>query len=299
MSAIPFKAQGNLQDLYDLTVKEIQEADVWDPSETPKCFQSIGGIQQIDIFSTLTSAMNPMVFSSLMEPITGSWSTNNNSQPSRMGFWTNRRTRPLTEAIPMAPEQIEKLVRGWFVAKILGLVKTEKSPSKGPKISIWAQEDRKFVDFPNPLLGLKNESIASNPDLLPAILESIGLAMAHCNQLSNLSPLQAYWEMMNVGDNFSDLLESWIRGGETLDSAPTPDSLVAGSTQSTFEERKSAIISAVEKTSEFLNSIVAGDERKDPWEITRSTEIKQLTDKAIAEISTCLTAIVNESGALF
>ena len=298
MSMIPFKDQGNLKDLYDLTVKEIQEAHVWDPSESPKSFQNVGGIQQIDIFSTLTSAMNPMVFSSLMEPITGSWSTNNNSPQLRQGFWTNRRARPLTEAIPMAPEQIEKLVRGWFVSQILGLRKAEAKDSKGPKISVWAREDRKFVDFPNPLLGLKNESISSNPDLLPAVLESIGLAMAHCNQLSNLSPLYAYWEMMSIGERFNELLENWIRRSETLEGAPIPDSLVAGSVNGTFDERKSAIISAVEKTQTFLNSIIKADERKDPWEITRTTEIKHITAKSIHEITNFLEALVDEPGSL-
>ena len=298
MSTVPFKDQGNLKDLYDLTVREIQEAQVWDPSESPKSFQNVGGIQQIDIFSTLTSAMNPMVFSSLMAPITSSWSMNNNSPQLRQGFWTNRRARPLTEAIPMAPDQIEKLVRGWFVAQILGLRKQEAKDTKGPKISVWAGEDQKFVDFPHPLLGLKSESVSSNPDLLPAVLESIGLAMAHCNQVSNLTPLQAYWEMMSIGSSYRELLENRIRGAQTLDGAPVPDSLVAGSEQGTFQDRKSAIISALEKTQAFLNSIIAADQKRNPWEITRTTEIRQLTESAISQISSALLGIVDEPGSL-
>lgn len=298
MSMIPFKDQGNLKDLYDLTVAEIQKANLWDPSESPKSFQNVGGIQQIDIFSTLTSAMNPMVFSSLMGPITESWSKNNSSTQLRQGFWTNRRSRPLNEAIPMAPEQIAKLVRGWFVSQILNLRKQEAQAAKGPKISVWAKEDRKFVDFPHPLLGLKSESVISNPDLLPAVLESIGLAMANCDQVSNLEPLQAYWEMMNIGEGFQDILENWIRRGQSLDSAPTPDALVAGSAQGTFEERKTAILSALTKTQAFLDSIVKGDERKDPWEVSRTTEISLLWERSITEVSTFLTSMVDEAGSL-
>jgi hypothetical protein len=298
MSMIPFKDQGNLKDLYDLTVMEIQKANLWDPSESPKSFQNVGGIQQIDIFSTLTSAMNPMVFSSLMGPITESWSKNNSSTQLRQGFWTNRRSRPLNEAIPMAPEQIAKLVRGWFVSQILNLRKQESQAAKGPKISVWAKEDRKFVDFPHPLLGLKNESVISNPDLLPAVLESIGLAMAHCDQVSNLEPLQAYWEMMNIGEGFQDILENWVRRAQSLDSAPTPDSLVAGSTHGTFDERKAAILSALTKTQAFLDSIVKGDERKEPWEVSRTTEIRHLTEISISEISTFLISMVDEAGSL-
>jgi len=298
MSMIPFKDQGNLKDLYDLTVAEIQRANLWDPSESPKSFQNVGGIQQIDIFSTLTSAMNPMVFSSLMGPITESWSKNNSSTQLRQGFWTNRRSRPLNEAIPMAPEQIAKLVRGWFVSQILNLRKQEAQAAKGPKISVWAKEDRKFVDFPHPLLGLKSESVISNPDLLPAVLESIGLAMAHCDQVSNLEPLQAYWEMMNIGDGFQDILENWVRRAQSLEGAPTPDALVAGSAQGTFEERKTAILSALTKTQAFLDSIVKGDERKDPWQISRTTEINDLWERSISEISTFLSSMVDEAGSL-
>ena len=298
MSMIPFKNQGNLKDLYDLTVAEIQKANLWDPSESPKSFQTVGGIQQIDIFSTLTSAMNPMVFSSLMGPITESWSKNNSSKELRQGFWTNRRSRPLNEAIPMAPEQIARLVRGWFVSQILNLRKQEAQAAKGPRISVWAKEDHKFVDFPHPLLGLKSESVISNPDLLPAVLESIGLAMANCDQVSNLEPLQAYWEMMNIGEGFQDILENWVRRGQSLDSAPTPDALVAGSAQGTFDERKAAILSALTKTQAFLDSIVKGDERKDPWEISRTTEISDLWERSISEVSTFLTSMVDEAGSL-
>jgi len=298
MSMIPFKDQGNLKDLYDLTVAEIQKAKLWDPSESPKSFQNVGGIQQIDIFSTLTSAMSPMVFSSLMGPITESWSQNNTSPQLRQGFWTNRRARPLNEAIPMAPEQIAKLVRGWFVSQILNLRKQESKDSKGPKISVWAKEDQKFVDFPHPLLGLKNESVMSNPDLLPAVLESIGLAMAHCDQVSNLDPLKAYWEMMNIGEGFQDILENWVRRAQLFENAPTPDALVAGSAQGTFEERKTAILSALTKTQAFLDSIVKGDERKDPWEVSRTTEIRHLTERAISDISSLLASMVDEAGSL-
>ena len=122
--------------------------------------------------------------------------------------------------------------------------------------------------------------------------------MAHCNQLSNLSPLYAYWEMMSIGERFNELLENWIRRSETLEGAPIPDSLVAGSVNGTFDERKSAIISAVEKTQTFLNSIIKADERKDPWEITRTTEIKHITAKSIHEITNFLEALVDEPGSL-
>ena len=296
MSTIPFKDQGNLKELYDITVHEIQAANLWDPAESPKSFKTIGGIQQIDIFSTLTSAMNPMVFTSLMAPVIRSWSQNNNSSDKRQGFWTNRRSRPLNEAIPMAPEQLNKLVKGWFVSQLMNLRTATKDASYGPKISIFDREQRKSVDFPHPLLGLKSESIDANPDLLPAILESLGLAMAQCDQASNLVPLQPYWEMMRLGEDFQDVLENWIRRGETSVGAPVPVAAIAGTASGTFDERKNAILTTLQKSQEFLTNICIADERKDPWDITRTTEIRPLTDLAFTTLINHVDAMLNDGG---
>jgi len=83
-----------------------------------------------------------------------------------------------------------------------------------------------------------------------------------------------------------------------FESAPTPDALVAGSAQGTFEERKTAILSALTKTQAFLDSIVKGDERKDPWDVSRTTEIRHLTERAISDISSLLASMVDEAGSL-
>lgn len=296
MSTIPFKDQGNLKDLYDVTVHEIQAANLWDPSESPKSFKGVGGIQQIDIFSTLTSAMNPMVFSSLMAPVIESWSRNNISSDLRQGFWTNRRSRPLNEAIPMAPEQINKLVRGWFVSQLMNLRTATKDASLGPKISIYDRDQRKNVDFPHPLLGLKSESIESNPDLLPAVLESLGLALAQCDQVSTMVPLHPYWAMMKLGEDFQDVLENWIRRGETAIGAPAPAEAIAGSASGSFDDRKSAVITTLRKSQDFLAKICLEDERKSPWDITRTTEIRPLTDNAFTTLINHVDAMVNDAG---
>jgi hypothetical protein len=296
MSTIPFTDQGDLKDLYDITVHEIQLANCWDPGQTPKCFKAVGGIQQIDIFSTLASAMNPMVFSSLMNPVIESWGQNNSSSQLREGFWTNRRSRPLTEAIPMAPVQVEKLVRGWFVSQLINLRTATKDQSRGPKISIFDVEMRTNVDFPHPLIGLRNESIVQNSDLLPAILESLGLAMAKCNQLNNLTPLEPYWAMIRLGEEYQEVLENWIRRGETFVGAPEPVSAIAGSASGTFSERKSAILTTLQNSQEFLTTVCIQDERKKPWEISRTTEIRPLTDSALHDLIRYVEAMVEDAG---
>jgi hypothetical protein len=87
MSRIPFVNQGNLADLYKLAETTIKDAKLWDDANSPKVFDLASGVQQIDMFSTLTSAMNPMVFTSLMEDIAQKWSKNSVSQNLMQGLY--------------------------------------------------------------------------------------------------------------------------------------------------------------------------------------------------------------------
>ena len=155
---------------------------------------------------------------------------------------------------------------------------------------------RKNVDFPHPLIGLRSESIVQNADLLPAVLESLGLAMAQCNQLSNLTPLEPYWAMIRLGEGYQEVLENWIRRGETSVGAPEPASAIAGSSTGTFAERRGAILTTLQKSQEFLNGICLEDERKKPWDISRTTEIRTLTDSALHELIRYVEAMVDDSG---
>jgi hypothetical protein len=155
---------------------------------------------------------------------------------------------------------------------------------------------RKNVDFPHPLIGLRSESIVSNPDLLPAVLESLGLAMAQCEQMSNLTPLEPYWAMLRLGEAYQEVLENWIRRGETSPSAPEPVAAIAGSASGTFDERKSAILTTLQKSQEFLHGIAIADERKQPWEITRTTEIRPLTDAAFHALINHVESMIDDAG---
>ena len=196
----------------------------------------------------------------------------------------------------MAPTQVEKLVRGWFVSQIINLRTATRDQSSGPKISIFDVEMRRNVDFPHPLIGLRSESIVQNADLLPAILESLGLALAQCNQLSNLKPLEPYWAMIRLGEGYQEVLENWIRRGETSVGAPEPVSAIAGSSSGTFSERKSAILTTLKNSQEFLTTVCNEDERKKPWEISRTSEIRRLTDSALHDLIRYVEAMVDDAG---
>jgi hypothetical protein len=102
--------------------------------------------------------------------------------------------------------------------------------------------------------------------------------------------------MMKLGEEFQDVLENWIRRGETAVGAPIPAEGISGSATGTFDERKSAVLTTLKKSEEFLASICLADERKAPWDITRTTEIRPLTDDAFTTLINHVDSMVNDAG---
>ena len=71
---------------------------------------------------------------------------------------------------------------------------------------------------------------------------------------------------------------------------------IAGASTGTFDERKLAMLTTLQKSQEFLHGIAVADERKNPWEITRTTEIRPLTDAAFANLISCVESMINDAG---
>lgn len=300
MSRIPFVNQGDLADLYQLAETTIKDAGLWDDANSPKAFDLVSGVQQIDMFSTVTSAMNPMVFTSLMEDIAQKWSKNSVSQNLMQGFWTNRRARPLTESLPVSPEKIQSMVRGWYLSTILDQRKTASTPQQGPKISIWSPDTNGYVDFPHPLLPLKNPGASSNPEILPAVLKSLSLAMTSCHTQSNLEPLRPYWRLMDIGDNAKEMIENWTRNGKVEPDAPIPSEAFAGPAGGTFEERRTAVLATLEKTAAALESIFQAEEKaRDIFKVAKIWEIRKYIRTALSELTEFTMHLTTTEGAAF
>lgn len=300
MSRIPFVNQGDLADLYQLAETTIKDAGLWSDANSPKAFELSGGVQQIDMFSTLASAMNPMVFTSLMDDIAQKWSKNSVSQNLMQGFWTNRRARPLTESLPAAPEVIQAMVRGWYLSTIFDQKKQVATPQQGPKISIWSPDTNGFVDFPHPLLPMRNPGVNSNPELLAAVLKSLSLALANCHTVSNLEPLRPYWRLIDLGNSAQELIESWTRSGSLEAGAPTPSAVFAGTPEGTFEERRLAILSTLEKTSTALESLFTNEERaREIFKVARIWELRDYVRTALNELTEFTMHLTTTDGAAF
>ena len=300
MSRIPFVNQGDLADLYQLAETTIKDAGLWNDANSPKVFDLASGVQQIDMFSTVTSAMNPMVFTSLMEDIAQKWSKNSVSQNLMQGFWTNRRARPLSEAIPAAPEVVLSMVRGWYLSTILDQKKQVATPQQGPKVSIWSPDANGYLDFPHPMLPLRNHGVNANPEILAGVLKSLAIALAACHTQSNLEPLRPYWRLMDMGNNAQEIIENWTRNGAMHGDAPIPSAAFAGAPGGTFEERRSAVLSTLEKTSIALEGIFTAEEKaRDIFKVARIWELREYVRTALNELTEFTMHLTTTEGAAF
>lgn len=173
----------------------------------------------IDIFTVLAEPYEPVVFDSLMRPIASDWGARKASLEGRGEFWRWRRARPLPEAVPLHPETLAQLIRGWFVAGLLEQVRPDTP------IEVYVPADVNgpagFVPFDDPLLVGNSRG----PEALPAVVESLVLALLRVNTQESLDPLRPYHRLLDLGTSEPGTLplelRTWIDSGRRVqDSSP-------------------------------------------------------------------------------
>jgi len=151
-------------------------------------------LTRIDITTTLGAPHDLLVIESLLKPIADQWAqavaTNHVGE-----FWSKRRAKPLREFIAAPQALIHCLVRGWYTASILGKIDKEKQPieidraNHGP--ACFPQQDL-------------SSHFTSDEDAMARVLESLSIAYATCSEIGELSPLDAYIELRELGSSNPD-----------------------------------------------------------------------------------------------
>jgi hypothetical protein len=209
-------------------------------------------VRQIDVFSVTSVPVQPMAMESLMQPIAQEWLTSSATKDGRGNFIQWRRGRPLEESIPASPDIWRQMLVGWYVSKLFGLIKAQKDhqdPSfeqKGPRLSMWVDGGKKWVDFPYPLFF---PGIAPTPDYLGIVMESLTVALVNSYSQSSLDPLLPYQTLRQMGDMESNdgALRTWIKKGITRDAdAPTPRESWAGKKDDSATDRKQSCLAYFE-----------------------------------------------------
>jgi hypothetical protein len=283
MSAIPFN---NGSQAYSITVETLKDMKMWNGAATEDLFNSAAKVQNIDIFS-VQLPFQPVVMNSIVQPISEAWLKHRANLSTRSDFLKWRRGRPLFESIPTSRTKKRAILRGWYVARVLGQLDQENGEGNlGPHIKVWSPKEASFDSFPYPLM---HGAVVEAENYPGAILQSLSIALVMCNSEGSLAPLDAYKRLMYLGDvksgQNSELLK-WILDGKlTGNSVRTPSPTRAGTSEQTLEERRTAVVQHLQTLSDELRDDVENlDYQRDSRNTTITWEIKHELRLALNEV---------------
>ncbi|MCX4090923.1 tubulin-like doman-containing protein [Nocardia sp. alder85J] len=257
-SSIPFADMAIAADLLaTLRNKTTMETTV--ETSFTASLDSEDGLTRIDIFGSFPN-YSPLVFRSVLDPAARQWDGSARAQQTE--FWKWRRARPLPAALPMHDEERRAMTAGWFLGLSLGLIQIPRPPYDKP-VRIWDDEHGEWLDFPHPLLT-PPDRLGPN-DWLPAVLESILLAMAHAHDAPVLHSLRPYRTLRAIYDaspydpaggltvrSAETLVTDWLRTGKTRSGAPRGAGIAEAATIGT---RADALIEWFESVHEFCGTV--------------------------------------------
>ncbi|MBV8348497.1 MAG: hypothetical protein JOZ49_13480, partial [Mycolicibacterium sp.] len=139
---------------------------------------------------------SPLAFDSMLKPAAQEWASI--AGAGRAGFWRYRRTRPLPASLPMTDAERRTVTAGWLLGQIIGRVQIPAPPYSEP-VRIYDGDSQQWLAFPHPLLTAPSQFIAGY-DWLPAVLESILLAIARSYEPPVMSSLRPYRVLRGLYD---------------------------------------------------------------------------------------------------
>lgn len=191
-------------------------------------------VRRISVYSMLDGALHPAVFKSVNEPIADGYRNAMNSGKLH-DFWKWRRSRPLVQSIPLPMPLVRALIRGWFLARFLGLLSVETDGSTAQvklQLKDGVVESTPLVNFPG----------SNRPRELGAFLETLALSVPFAADAGQAERMLAIYSSMiefgrvagatgaAVGEfrELSPVLEQWVADGTVFgEPADVPTKLVA------------------------------------------------------------------------
>jgi hypothetical protein len=261
-----------------LQEKVVELVVQFDPQNTvaqdKESFNSSESVREITIFSTTKGARNPVVFNTLMAPIHRDWISRANSSQTRQQFWTLRRTKPAPEAIPVAQEVLDQMFLGWLALTFADLRKVDDTDlNKGRKVSVYSYREKKWVDFPHPLLGLGDAPRSF--DTFPAVLNSLSIALLEVNITASISPLLAHHALMDAGTDIEDDQEYGVN--RVLSDYVQGVGPVAGDASLTAEQRQASLVEDIQlEISSLKERFAEADRTPNPFEMTAQYEWREI-----------------------
>jgi len=244
---------------------------------------SDGNGEFIDIFTHLNAAYEPVVFDSLMKPIVSDWDAKSKTEHGLTQFWENRRSRSMTEFLPMSPEVLTEMITGWYVASRLGHLRIEPQQVRiyAPATSL---SEAAWLRFPVP--GLRGFDHRPGPDSLADVLGNIVLAMAEVNTRESIAPLAPYARLRQLGSAANGELEDYIRDGSNAFSEKAATGLTAA-------ERRTQVEGELTKVQGKLQGYFRDLENryKDPLNVPPIWDLRDSIDSALTVLVTKVKAL--------
>lgn len=151
---------------------------------------AISSAGKVNVFGSYQK-VSPLCFTSLLEPIQSRWA----KAPliAQRNLWQWKRTRPLSAAVAMSPDELERVIAGWYLGRLVGLVRQDNAG----RAAVSSPEG--WLQFGD-LLTSEDTQIRTAHDVLAAQLMSHAWAFVRCVGDSELSPLAPYDALRRLVD---------------------------------------------------------------------------------------------------
>jgi hypothetical protein len=203
-SEVPFAGQQVAEDMADVLRAE-RRIDRTSKDNFNRALTDEDAVTRIDLFGSYPN-YSPLAFDSVLLPAAQEWAAI--TGPGRAGFWRYRRSRPLAASLPMTDNERGAMTAGWFLGQIIGRIQIPAAPYTEP-VRIYDAGTGQWLAFPNPLLTPPSAFIARY-DWLPAVLESILLAIAQSQEPPVMTSLRPYQVLRELYDASSQRPASGI-----------------------------------------------------------------------------------------
>lgn len=270
-SEVPFAGLGVADELLRVLAANTM-IDAASSSTLERALGDSRGVTRIDVFGSYPN-YSPLVFDAVVTPVAEQWART--AEMGREAFWQWRRSRPLPAALPMGSAERRAMVAGWFVGQVVGRIRLPDRPFNDP-VRVWdgpvggvdgLGTEGEWLDFPHPLLTPPGRFLAGF-DWLPAVLESVLLAIAKAQDAPAMASLAPYRALRCLHDDTSqepvggiyvlasrEILDDWLASGRV---PPGGASRVPGAdVASTRAERAAAAIEWLGPVREVARGLLA------------------------------------------
>ena len=186
------------------------------------------------------------MFDAVLGPVAEQWARA--GENGHEDFWQWRRSPAAVDAaLPMGDDERRTMVTGWLLGQIIGHIRIPAQPY-ATAVQVCDAERTEWVDFPHPMLTPPRDFEAPY-DWLPAVLESVLIAVARSHEAPVMTSLRPYQVLRRIYDDSTEkkaggimrravtgrrALVGWL-AGEPVGAGP---SAVTGVTpQSSVDER--------------------------------------------------------------